>query len=145
MLRVPHVGDLAVPNEERLDARHDRLGAVVRRQREFVGPGGDRALRDEVDRPEREQAERLEEPADACCVGVRLTMTGLEPNEAGSRYECWWVGRNGKVSAGSFRVGPDGVVDVRLNVAGSLDGPVRINVNKVIATSETTVLTADVA
>ena len=78
-------------------------------------------------------------------VGVRLTMTGLEPNEAGSRYECWWVGRNGKVSAGSFRVGPDGVVDVRLNVAGSLDGPVRINVNKVTATSETTVLTADVA
>ena len=78
-------------------------------------------------------------------VGVRLTMTGLEPNEPGGRYECWWVGRNGKVSAGSFRAGPSGVVDVRLNVAGSLDGPVRINVNKVTGTSEKTVLTADVA
>lgn len=117
------------------------------------------AIRNGSARPDRQVA--LEAPSGAAAVGnsrgtvalyrenagvgVRLRMTGLEPNEADSRYECWWVGRNGKVSAGSFRAGPDGAVDVRLNVAGSLDGPVRINVNKVTATSETTVLTADVA
>jgi Anti-sigma-K factor rskA len=76
-------------------------------------------------------------------VGVQLNLTGLEPNEPGGRYECWWVGQNGKVSAGSFQVGPKGTADVRLNVAGSLDGTIRININKVSGTTETRVLTAE--
>jgi Anti-sigma-K factor rskA len=76
-------------------------------------------------------------------VGVQLNLTGLEPSEPGSRYECWWVGKNGKVSAGSFQVGPSGVANVRLNVAGSLDGTFRININKVSGATETRVLTAE--
>jgi Anti-sigma-K factor rskA len=78
-------------------------------------------------------------------VGVQLKLTGLETNEPGGRYECWWVGQNGKVSAGSFQVGPKGTADVRLNVAGSLDGTFRININKVSGTTETRVLTAEAA
>ena len=78
-------------------------------------------------------------------VGVQLNLTGLEPSEPGSRYECWWVGRNGKVSAGSFQVGPKGTADVRLNVAGSLGGTFRININKVSGTTEVRVLTAEAA
>jgi Anti-sigma-K factor rskA len=76
-------------------------------------------------------------------VGVQLNLAGLEPNEPGSRYECWWVGKNGKVSAGSFQVGPNGTANVRLNVAGSLDGTFRINVNRVSGSTETRVLTAE--
>lgn len=82
---------------------------------------------------------------DSAGVGVQLDLTGLQPNEPGSRYECWWVGRNGKVSAGSFQVGPSGTADVRLNVAGSLDGTIRININKVSGTTETRVMTAEAA
>jgi anti-sigma-K factor RskA len=77
-------------------------------------------------------------------VGVQLKMTGLTPNPPGSRYECWWVGKNGRVSAGSFQVGANGQADVRLNVAGSLDGPFKININTVSGTTETKVLTAEV-
>ena len=77
-------------------------------------------------------------------VGVRLKMSGLTPNEPGSRYECWWVGKNGRVSAGSFQVGPSGEADVVLNVAGSLDGPFKININRVVGTTESKVLTAEV-
>jgi Anti-sigma-K factor rskA len=77
-------------------------------------------------------------------VGVRLKMTGLAPSLPGSRYECWWVGKNGRVAAGSFQVGPNGQTDVRLNVAGSLDGPFKININSVSGTTETKVLTAEV-
>jgi Anti-sigma-K factor rskA len=76
-------------------------------------------------------------------VGVQLNLSGLEPSEPGSRYECWWVGKNGRVSAGSFQVGLKGTANVRLNVAGSLDGTFRINVNKVSGTTETRVLTAE--
>jgi Anti-sigma-K factor rskA len=76
-------------------------------------------------------------------VGVQLSLTGLEPTAAGNRYECWWVGKNGKVSAGSFQVGPSGTANVRLNVAGSLDSTFRININKVTGTTETRVLTAE--
>jgi hypothetical protein len=77
-------------------------------------------------------------------VGVRLKLSGLEPTDPDTRYECWWIGRNGKVSAGSFRVGPSGNADVRMNVAASLDGPFRINVNKVNGATETRVLTAEI-
>jgi hypothetical protein len=77
-------------------------------------------------------------------VGVQLKMTGLAPSPAGARYECWWVGKNGRVSAGSFQVGSNGETDVRLNVAGSLDGPFKININTVSGTTETKVLTAEV-
>ena len=78
-------------------------------------------------------------------VGVRLRMTGLPPTEPGSRYECWWVGKNGRVAAGSFQVGADGTADVRLTVAASLDGPFKININKVAGGTETRVLTAEAA
>jgi anti-sigma-K factor RskA len=77
-------------------------------------------------------------------VGVRLRLRGLEPTDAGSRYECWWVGANGRVAAGSFQVGPDGIADVRLTVAGNLDGSFRININRVTNGTETRVLTANV-
>ena len=78
-------------------------------------------------------------------VGVRLRMSGLPPTEPGSRYECWWVGKNGRVAAGSFQVGADGSADVRLTVAASLDGPFKININKVAGGTETRVLTAEAA
>jgi len=78
-------------------------------------------------------------------VGVRLRMSGLTPTEPGARYECWWVGKNGRVAAGSFQVGADGASDVRLTVAASLDGPFKININKVANGTETRVLTAEAA
>jgi anti-sigma-K factor RskA len=75
-------------------------------------------------------------------VGVRLRMSALTPTDTGSRYECWWVGATGRVAAGSFQVGADGVADVRLTVAANLNSPFRLNINRVANGTDTNVLTA---
>ena len=72
---------------------------------------------------------------------MRLELTGLQPTGQGERYECWWVGKAGRVSAGSFQVGPDGRADVRLTVAAKLGNAAVLNINRVSGETESNVLT----
>jgi hypothetical protein len=74
-------------------------------------------------------------------VGVQLELEGLTPTGEDERYECWWVGKAGRVSAGSFQVGPDGTADVRLTVAAELGDGFVLNINRVSGETETNVLT----
>lgn len=57
---------------------------------------------------------------------VDLTVSGLPPTDAGHVYECWFVGpgdtlqHQNRISAGTFRVGPDGKATVHLWAAADL-------------------------
>ena len=59
-------------------------------------------------------------------VEVDMEVSGLAPNQDGGVYECWFVGpgdtleRPNRVSAGTFRVGPDGRAALRLHSAADL-------------------------
>lgn len=74
-------------------------------------------------------------------VGVQLKLTGLARTGQGERYECWWVGKAGRVTAGSFQVGADGRADVRLTVAAALGNGAVLNINRISGETETNVLT----
>ena len=49
-------------------------------------------------------------------LAVRLRVEGLPSTPAGSHYEMWLVADGPPVSAGAFRVAPDGSADVNLRV-----------------------------
>jgi hypothetical protein len=52
--------------------------------------------------------------------GSRVHLdAALRPSRPGQIYQLWFVGRGGKVSAGTFRVGAGGHVDVVLNAAAT--------------------------
>ena len=59
-------------------------------------------------------------------VEVDMEVSGLAPNRDGGVYECWFVGpgdtleRPNRVSAGTFRVGPDGRAALRLHSGADL-------------------------
>lgn len=48
---------------------------------------------------------------------VRLSVRGLEPTRGEAVYELWFGRPDGRVSAGTFRVRPDGTAEVRLTAA----------------------------
>lgn len=48
---------------------------------------------------------------------VRLRVRGLEPTRGEAVYELWFGRPDGRVSAGTFRVRPDGTAEVNLTVA----------------------------
>jgi simple sugar transport system ATP-binding protein len=79
VLGVPDVGDLAVLDQERLDARDGPHGPVVRRAGHLVGPRRELAVDDQVDGAEDEGGEGLEEPADASPAVVPGHHRDLSP------------------------------------------------------------------
>lgn len=55
---------------------------------------------------------------EAAETGSRVRLdASLRPTEGGQLYELWFVGPRGRVSAGTFRVGPDGRASADLGVA----------------------------
>lgn len=61
-------------------------------------------------------------------ISVNLAVTGLEVPDGHQTYELWLVHDEGRVSAGTFRPGPDGTVRLDLVAAGPLERYDRVGI-----------------
>lgn len=91
------------------------------------------------DPPEREQVLALRGEAGAATAelvqkpgGTRVTLRaeGLPASRGDEHYEVWLVRDGGRVSAGTFTVGPDGRADVELTAAATTRGYARLGVTR---------------
>jgi hypothetical protein len=64
-------------------------------------------------------------------TGTRVDLDAtLPPLARGEVYELWFVREGGRVSAGTFGVGPDGRADLRLGTAADADAYARIGITR---------------
>ena len=62
-------------------------------------------------------------------LAVRLQVEGLPSTDGSAHYEMWFLDDGPPISAGGFRVGPDGSADVNLRLDQPPERPTRMGVS----------------